>query len=99
MRLFECARFAPFRAVGLVNAKQFDFHPLRCDCGSVDDDKRSVCPPGQLMKRSRCKLLACPRGTNDKLATIRWRHAIDSLTQLSDRCRPADKRRRLWRKL
>ena len=33
-----------FRAVGLLDAEQFDFHAVRRHCGGVDDDERPVCP-------------------------------------------------------
>ena len=42
MRLFERAGLAPFRAVGLVDTEQFDFHAFRRDRGGVDHDKGPI---------------------------------------------------------
>ena len=58
MRLFERARLAALRAVGLINAEQFDFHALRRDGGGIDNNKGAVRARRQLMKCARGQFLA-----------------------------------------
>ena len=99
MRLFQRAGLASFRAVGLIDAEQFDFHALRRDRGGIDDDERAVRAAGQLMERARGKFLAGAGGADDQHAAVGRRHAFDRLAQLADRRRAADQRRRHRRQL
>ena len=77
MGVFERAGFASFRPIGLVDAEQFDFHPLRRNCGGIYDNKRSVRPSRKLVKGARGEFLAGTRWADDKHAAIGRRYAFD----------------------
>src|SRR5689334_9042021 len=99
MGFFERTRLAAFRAIGLIDAEQFYFHPLRRDRGGIDDHKGSVRARGKLVKRARRKLLPCARRPDDENAAVRRRGALYRLAQLADRCGAADERGRHRRQL
>jgi hypothetical protein len=99
MRLFEGARFAAFQAVGLIDAEQFCFHPVRRNRGRVNDHERTIRASRQLMERARGEFLARSRGADDQHAAICRRHAFDCLSQLGNRRRMANQRPLHWRQL
>ena len=100
MRLFQRAELAPVRAVGLIDAEQFDFHALRRDRGGIDDDEGTAGARRQLdgwcARRAPCRSRTGP--------TMRMRLLVGATLSMvwrncSIAARVPDQRRRQRRQL
>ena len=66
----------------LLDAEQFDFHPLRRDRRGVDDDEWSFCTARGVVQRARRQFLARTGGADDQDAAVGLGRAVDGLAQL-----------------
>ena len=66
----------------LLDAEQFDFHPLRRDRRGVDDDERSLGAARCVVQRARRQFLARAGGADDQDAAVGLGGPVDGLAQL-----------------
>ena len=93
VRLLQRARLARLLAVGLLDAKQFFFHPLRRDGGRVDDDKRPLRTCRSIVQRACGQLLAGSRRADNHDTAVSLGRAFNRLTQLIHACGAPRQRR------
>ena len=82
MGLLQRAGLARLLAVRLLDAEQFDLHPLRRDRRGVDDDERSFCTARCIVQRARGQFLARTGGADDQDAAVGLGRPVDGLAQL-----------------
>ena len=99
MGLFQRAGLARLLAIGLLDAEQFDFHPLRRDRRGVDDDERSLGAGRGIVQRARGQFLAGAGRADDQDAAVGLGGALDGLAQLVHAGRAAGQRARGRRQL
>jgi len=82
MGFFQCAGLARLLAVALLDPEQFDFHPLRRDRGSVDDDKRPFGAPEAWCSVRAASSLPEPEGPTIRMRAVGLGGPLDGLAQL-----------------